>query len=135
MSCSTWAIITLASFRNMRSQILVSAALAGLAVAIPRPQGIAPDGVALQRPSMVTPAVDVVSEAAAVLPVAAQAAAASAAIAASTETGVAKRAHVVERDGTCAPQSTGSGPVATPDTPDAFLENSALWVRCFTISL
>jgi hypothetical protein len=32
------------------------------------------------------------------------------------------------RDGTCAPQPAGSGPVSDPDTPDAFLANQYLQV-------
>ena len=40
-----------------------------------------------------------------------------------------KRSNLAEkRDGTCAPQPPGSGPVADPDTPAAFAANPALSV-------
>jgi len=40
-----------------------------------------------------------------------------------------KRSNSVEkRDGTCAPQPLGAGPVAAPDTPESFAMNSVLWV-------
>lgn len=44
-------------------------------------------------------------------------------------------AHVVQRDGTCAPQALGSGPVASPDTPEAFLGNPELQVTSQYLTL
>jgi hypothetical protein len=41
-----------------------------------------------------------------------------------------KRSYPVKkRDGNCATQPPGSGPVAEPDTPSAFASNPVLWVR------
>ena len=48
----------------------------------------------------------------------------------SAATDVTKR-HVdlVERDGSCAPQPSGSGPIPTPDTPKSFSNDQAFTVR------
>lgn len=99
-------------------------ALIGLAYAAPRPQEIALDEIEdLPAPSFVTPAVAVASQTASVVPLASQLLSASSAISesppsASSTADVQRR---VRRDATCAPYAKGSGPVASPDTVDAFL--------------
>lgn len=93
----------------MRSTIVFSA-LIGITLAAPRPQAIDYAGVdAAPDPVIVTPAYDVAKQSA-----------------------PTRRRNVAleKRDGNCAPQPQGSGPVASPDTPDAFLSNPALAVRC-----
>lgn len=120
--------------------------LAAATIAAARPQGIDIDGVqSASGPVIVTPAFDTSIESPTVVPVSLQAEAASAAI--STDPAsinpystVAPSASVLpdaapssdpieKRDGTCATQPPGSGPVAIPDTPAAFAANQVLWVR------
>ncbi|KAL9122385.1 MAG: hypothetical protein Q9187_001051, partial [Circinaria calcarea] len=93
----------------MRSAIVFSALL-GMALAAPapapRPQEIDYAGVdAAPDPVLVSPAYDVEQQAA-----------------------PARKRNVVikKRDGDCSPQPKGYGPVASPDTPEAFLSNPVL---------
>lgn len=90
---------------------LVLSALAGLAVAAP--QKIDVDGVdAAPDPVFTAAPFDVVAE---------QPAPAPTSSIEPIKTSVAKRsARVQKRDGNCAKQPAGSGPVPTPDTADAF---------------
>lgn len=90
----------------MVSALLLSA-LIGLSAAVPRPQLIDTAGVeAAPKPVFVTPAYDVPEQAGA------------------THTpAIAARSQPFKRDGTCASQPSGSGPVTSPDTPEAFLAN------------
>ena len=103
---------------------LILPVLAGLAVAAPRPQDIDLAGVdAAPDPVMVTPAYDVVSQSATAAP--------TLSIQPITTDAVGlrkRRAPVEKRDGDCAPQPLGSGPVPTPDTADAFRSFSKLAV-------
>lgn len=102
-------------------------ALAGLAFAAP--QGIDIDGVeAAADPVFVTPVATVATQLATVVPVAEQAAAASEGIStapASPTTTASSKRSLIGRDGTCAKQPAGSGPVASPDTVQAFQSNPA----------
>ncbi|KAL8845901.1 MAG: hypothetical protein Q9221_008968 [Calogaya cf. arnoldii] len=89
--------------------VLILLALLGLASAIPRPQLIDTEGVAAAPdPVFVVPAYDVVEEAGA-----------------TNEPAIAPRNRLYRRDGNCAVQPAGSGPVSEPDTPDAFSSNPA----------
>ena len=107
----------------MRSALLLPA-LAGLAIAIPKPQltnidvlDKLPDPVLVSAPLVV--AKDDPQDVAAppVEPITTSAS--------TTE----KRDFSVERrDGNCAPQPSGSGPIPTPDTVDAFKSSSELQV-------
>jgi hypothetical protein len=106
--------------------------LAALVAAAPRPQDIDFDQVEQAAdPVIITPAADVATEVATVAAITEQAAAASAAVSAdpaiNTASPVSER-DVVERDSTCAKQKAGKGPVAKPDTPEAFLALDALSV-------
>ena len=90
------------------------AALADIAAAAPSPQGIEiPSAVLAADPVLFTPPFDVASNVpkpvatAPLEPI-------------STPGTKIKRDALVERDGSCAPQPSGSGPVPTPDTPAAF---------------
>ena len=93
----------------------------GLAIAAPRPQLINLDAVdAAPDPIFVAPSYDVVSESPA----------------------VSKRGTPVQkRDGTCAQQPDGYGPVASPDTVDAFSADAALqacfrlWIEVQTLTV
>lgn len=99
----------------MRSAILV-AALAGIIVAIPTPQDI--DYAAVEAsgdPVLVSAPLDVQSSTAK-------------AVAAAPIEPIVLDASKVKRDGTCAPQPAGSGPVPSPDTADAFLSSPDLQV-------
>ncbi|KAI4183801.1 MAG: hypothetical protein L6R41_005180 [Letrouitia leprolyta] len=88
-------------------QLLVVLAILGLAAAIPTPQLIDTAGVeAAPDPVIVTPAYDVFEEAGA-----------------TNKPAIAPRNRLYRRDGNCAVQPAGSGPVSSPDTPDAFLSN------------
>jgi len=129
--------------------------VAGLALAAPQPQEIDIDGVAsAPRPVIITPTYGVSNQTATVLPVSSQAAAAAAAIStdaasinphatifsqaatssvaigpSASASPLTERSNSVEkRDGTCAPQPLGAGPVPDPDTPESFAMNSLLWV-------
>ncbi|MCJ1239184.1 hypothetical protein MMC14_007177 [Varicellaria rhodocarpa] len=84
----------------MHSTLILST-LVGLAIAAPRPQLMNLDAIdAAPDPVFMTPSYDVVSETPA----------------------VSKRGTLVQkRDGTCAQQPDGYGPVASPDTVDAFI--------------
>lgn len=127
----------------MRSSTFLFA-VAGLALAAPQPQGMDLEAVATAPPPVfITPIYRGVNQIATVLPVSSQAAAAAAAIStdpvsvnsfttvgpSASGSPLIKRSNSVgKRDGTCAPQNLGAGPVAVPDTPVAFTQNSALWV-------
>lgn len=91
----------------MRSACIISALVAIAAAApAPSPQLIDLDGVdAAPDPVLVSAPMDVASDP------------------------VEKRdIGLVKRDGTCAPQPAGSGPVPTPDTPAAFTASAELQV-------
>lgn len=89
--------------------VLILLTLLGLTSAIPRPQLIDTEGVAASPdPVFVVPAYDVLEEAGA-----------------TNEPAIAPRNRLYRRDGTCAVQPAGSGPVSSPDTPDAFSSNPA----------
>ena len=130
-------------------------ALVGLALAAPQPQGIDLDGIASAlAPVIVTPTYGTSNQTATVRPVSLQTAAAAAAIStdpasinshatmfsqvatssvamgpSASASPLTERSNSVEkRDGTCAPQPLGAGPVAAPDTPESFAMNSVLWV-------
>ncbi|TIA09240.1 hypothetical protein D6C81_08785 [Aureobasidium pullulans] len=100
--------------------------LAAVVAAAPRPQDIDLDQVEQAAdPVLITPPVDVVSQVVNVAAVTEQAAAASAAVYADpavNDGSSSKKRGVVARDESpCAKQPKGSGPVATPDTVEAFL--------------
>ncbi|THY53622.1 hypothetical protein D6C99_03762 [Aureobasidium pullulans] len=100
--------------------------LAAVVAAAPRPQDIDLDQVEqAANPVLITPPVDVVSQVVNVAAVTEQAAAASAAVYADpavNDGSSSKKRGVVARDESpCAKQPKGSGPVATPDTVEAFL--------------
>ena len=79
---------------------LILTAFAALAIAAPRPQLINLDAVThAPDPVYVSPAYDVVAEGPAVSK---------------------RQSRVQKRDGDCAKQPDGYGPVTTPDTVDAF---------------
>ncbi|KAL8930048.1 MAG: hypothetical protein Q9172_000133 [Xanthocarpia lactea] len=92
----------------MRSAFVLLTLL-GLTSAVPRPQLIDVEGVeAAPNPVFVVPAYDVVEEAGAI-----------------NKPAIAPRAPLLRRNGICALQPAGSGPVSSPDTPEAFLANPA----------
>ncbi|CAD0085486.1 unnamed protein product [Aureobasidium vineae] len=99
--------------------------LAAVVAAAPRPQDIDFDLVEQAAdPVLITPALDVATQVATVAAVTEQAAAASGAVSAepaiNSASPVTER-DLVARDSTCAKQKAGRGPVASPDTPEAFL--------------
>ena len=104
----------------MHSTLILST-LVGLAIAAPRPQLMNLDAIdAAPDPVFMTPSYDVVSETPA----------------------VSKRGTLVQkRDGTCAQQPDGYGPVASPDTVDAFIAFptlqacSQLWIELQTLTV
>ncbi|MCJ1229635.1 hypothetical protein MMC12_006304 [Toensbergia leucococca] len=101
----------------MRSTLIFSAALAGLALAAPRPhpQDINLDAVdAAPDPTFVTPPVDVVQEV--VTPGTTD----------SDDTVTRRALDVEKRDGTCAKQPAGSGIIPSPDTASAFSADTDL---------
>lgn len=117
----------------MRSFLALPVLIAVVAAA-PRPQDIDFDQVEQAAdPVIVTPAVDVATQIATVAAVTEQAAAASAAISAepavptADSTSSSKRS-LEARDAACAKQPAGKGPVASPDTPAAFLASTDLAV-------
>jgi len=115
----------------MRSAPIVLALL-GTALAIPHPQPqlFDVDGVdAAADPVMVTPPMDVVSDAPDFLTTTTVEPVATA-----TAAPVARRRGIdnEKRDGTCKPQPTGSGPLAYADTPEAFLADKSLQVSTST---
>ncbi|KAI4122903.1 MAG: hypothetical protein LQ338_005555 [Usnochroma carphineum] len=90
----------------MQSFVLLLAVF-GLTSALPKPQLIDTDGVeAAPAPVFITPAYDVLEQ-----------------DGATNKPAIAPRGRLYRRDGTCATQPPGSGPVSSPDTPDAFLSN------------
>ena len=113
----------------MRS-ILLTATLIGCALAAPRPQDIDFDAVdAAAAPSFTAAPDNVVSEIAAV---STTAVAPLSAVTSDSSSPDRRRAEEFEglekRDGNCAAQPAGSGPVPSPDTPDAFLAYQPLQV-------
>ncbi|KAL8675557.1 MAG: hypothetical protein Q9168_000069 [Polycauliona sp. 1 TL-2023] len=87
--------------------ILILLALLGLTSAIPTPQLIDTEGVAAgPDPVFVVPSYNLREEAGA-----------------TDEPAIAARNRLYRRDGTCAVQPAGSGPVSSPDTTDAFASN------------
>ncbi|KAL8686169.1 MAG: hypothetical protein Q9224_005531, partial [Gallowayella concinna] len=87
---------------------LILLTLFGLTAAIPRPQLTDIQGVENgPDPVMVMPSYDVVEEAGA-----------------TNKPAIAPRSRLYRRDGNCAVQPAGNGPVSSPDTPAAFLSNS-----------
>ena len=112
----------------MLSAIIVFT-FAALCLAAPHPQGISFDDVlAAGAPVIVTPALDVVAQTVSVTPSAQVASSAAAAIA--TDPATADKPTLTKRDGTCAAQPKGSGPVPSPDTAAAFSADPDLHVRC-----
>ena len=96
----------------MRSALVIST-LAGLALAAPRPQLIDLAGVeAAPDPTFYTPPYDVPSD-----------------VTDDTSDSTKRSAEVFKRDGDCAAQPAGSGPVSSPDTVEAFQANQGLQVR------
>ncbi|KAG9737624.1 hypothetical protein KCU73_g9953, partial [Aureobasidium melanogenum] len=99
--------------------------LAAVVAAAPRPQDIDFDQVEQATdPVIITPAIDVATQVATVAAVTEQAAAASAAVSAEPAVNSAlpvNERDLVARDSACAKQKPGNGPVASPDTPEAFL--------------
>ncbi|KAL8923931.1 MAG: hypothetical protein Q9208_004368 [Pyrenodesmia sp. 3 TL-2023] len=90
----------------MRS-IIVLSTLLGLTCAAPRPQSIDTAGVeAAPDPVFVVPSYTLLEE-----------------DGATNEPAIAARARLLRRDGTCAVQPAGSGPVSSPDTVEAFRSN------------
>ncbi|KAG9658703.1 hypothetical protein KCU64_g4346, partial [Aureobasidium melanogenum] len=99
--------------------------LAAVVAAAPRPQDIDFDQVEQAAdPVIITPAIDVATQVATVAAVTEQAAAASAAVSAQPAINNASTVNerdLVARDSVCVKQKPGKGPVASPDTPEAFL--------------
>lgn len=106
--------------------------LAAVAAAAPRPQDIDFDLIEQAAdPVLITPAVDVATQVATVAAVTEQAAAASAAVSAVpaiNNASFVNERDIVTRDSACAKQKAGKGPVASPDTPEAFLALNELSV-------
>ena len=108
----------------MRSSFL-ALGLIGTAFALPRPQDIDLDGVAAAEPPViVTPPYDVAVNTPAVLTTT------SAAPIPTDDLDSRKRRDIAveKRDGTCAAQPAGSGPVPSPDTVAAFQTDPDLQV-------
>lgn len=97
--------------------------LASLAAAAPQPQGIVLDVIASIDPVLVTPAYDVVSQSATAAP--------TSSITPITTDAVGLR----KRDGNCAPQPAGSGPVPTLDTAEAFVSYPQFAVSSCNVNL
>lgn len=97
----------------MRSALILPI-LTGLALAIPAPQLV--DLVAIEAspaPDLVSAPLDISQDTPPDIP--------ASSIAPTTTAATRKRdADIKKRDGNCAVQPTGSGPVPTPDTVDAF---------------
>ncbi|KAL8903140.1 MAG: hypothetical protein Q9207_004127 [Kuettlingeria erythrocarpa] len=92
----------------MRS-IIVLSTLLGLTCAAPRPQNIDTAGVeAAPDPVFIVPSYTLLEE-----------------DGATNEPAIAARRRLLRRDGTCAVQPAGSGPVSSPDTVEAFMSNPA----------
>jgi hypothetical protein len=107
--------------------LLCAPVLAGLALAAPRPQEIDLGGVAsASPPAFVTPPVDVVSDTATLLPTPT-----IVPITSDAPNTQKQSNRAVKRDGNCATQPPGSGPVPVPDTPSAFLSDPDLQVSSF----
>ena len=111
-------------------------AFVAIASAAPRPQDIQFDIVdAADDPVIVTPAVAVASQTASIANIEVQTSLAAAAVSsapaapASDDSQNTAKRDLEKRDGNCAKQPAGKGPVASPDTPSAFLSNTNLWVR------
>jgi hypothetical protein len=107
---------------TMHRVILYASVLAGLAIAAPhaQPQEIDLSGViAAGGPEIVTPPADVVSEVV-TLP-------STSSIAPITTDPAKLRKRIVERDA-CQPEPAGSGPLVSPDTPEAFIADPTLQV-------
>ena len=106
----------------MLSTVLV-AAFVGITTAIPTPQGIEiPAAVAAADPVLFTAPLDVeinVPKAVAPAPIAPII----------TASKVKRGGAPVKRDGSCATQPAGSGPVPSPDTVAAFQSDPNLQVR------
>ncbi len=103
--------------------VLIIAALADITAAVPSPQGIEiPSAVLDANPILFTPPLDVVSDVPKVV--------ATAPLEPITTPGskIKRDAALVKRDGTCASQPAGAGPVPTPDTASAFLADPDLQV-------
>ena len=102
---------------------LLIAALAGVTAAVPQPQGIEiPDAVLAANPVLFTPPLDVESN------VPSDVAPAPVEPITTPGSKIKRGASLVERDGSCASQPAGSGPVPTPDTPAAFSADPDLQV-------
>ena len=106
------------------------------AVGLASAQSIDLSSVRATPPVLVTPAVNVVAQTATYSPVPTfstteSSDAAATTIALTPPQKRRRRQYLAERDGDCSPNPVpGYGPVPTPDTPDAFVEDQALQV-CF----
>jgi len=111
------------SLLKMLSALLV-AALAGVTSAIPTPQEITiPAHDLAAHPVLFTVPLDVVSNTP-------QKAAPALVKPITSSTLKAKRGEILtKRNGTCATQPAGSGPIPTPDTADAFMADPKLQVH------
>jgi hypothetical protein len=114
--------------------LLVLSVLAAVVAAAPHPQDISFDEVeAAPDPVIITPSAAVASQVATVAPVADQIAAAAAAVLADpavNDTLSSSKRDIVARDAStpCAKQPLGKGPVASPDSAEAFQALDALTV-------
>ncbi|KAL8953330.1 MAG: hypothetical protein Q9222_000792 [Ikaeria aurantiellina] len=101
-------IVVHSLFESFQMQSFILLTLLGLSCAAPTPQLIDTAGVeAAPAPVFITPAYNVLEQEGT-----------------TNEPVIAPRDRLHKRDGNCAPQPAGSGPVSSPDTPDAFLANS-----------
>jgi len=102
---------------NMK-QIVLLAALIGVAISTPTPQMINLDAIdAAPDPVLVSAPIDVTQNVPAPVP--------SDPLTPITDPNTKRGINNIEkRDGTCAPQPSGSGKVTSPDTAEAFCGNS-----------
>ena len=107
-------------------------ALLGLVAAVPYPQLTDLDAVdAADDPVFVTPPLDVASN----LPSALTTTSVAPITTEDPGASKLKRSYQVEkRDGSCAPQPSGSGPAITPDTASAFLAAPTFQVSLDTLA-
>ena len=106
----------------MRSALIVSV-LTGLALAVPTPQLVDLNAIeAFPPPVLVAAPLDVSNDTPPDVP--------APSIAPITSPPVQKRnTEIKRRDGDCAAQPSGSGPVPTPDTVDAFMASPTFQVN------
>ncbi|KAL1311455.1 hypothetical protein AAFC00_004400 [Neodothiora populina] len=114
----------------MRPVRTLAAGLSTLALTLASAQLLDIAGIdAAGPPLLVVPALATARQTVSVLPVAAQVSAAAATVSAALATSDLNlpSTPVEKREGSCAKLATGAGPVASPDTPAAFLANNVLW--------